>query len=45
MLLPQVLRLLAVIVDIERQKRAFERAMRQRTVAKAPVVLHSIEGA
>jgi len=40
--LPEVLRLLAVMIDIERQERAFERAMRRKHVANARVVLDKI---
>lgn len=41
--LHQVLRLLVVMVDVERQQRAFERKMRQKAMANARVVLDNIQ--
>ena len=38
-----VLRLLAVMIDVERQQRAFERSMSSRAMANARVVLDGIK--
>ncbi|MGH7024557.1 MAG: hypothetical protein ACREEB_13360 [Caulobacteraceae bacterium] len=41
--LPELLRLVTVIIDLQRQERAFERTMRRRAVANARVVLDDIQ--
>jgi hypothetical protein len=40
---PGLLRILTVLIDIERQQRAFERTMRRRAVANARVVLDRVQ--